>query len=391
MIAVIADDFTGAAEIGGIGLRRGMKVQIETTVVGTENTDLLIIATDTRSLPCNQAKKEIAKITSQLNKLKPECIFKKLDSVLRGNIYDELIAQIDSSVGEKALVIAGNPHFNRTIRNGTYYVDDIPLAETSFADDPEFPRNTSDVKEIVGLDKPDVVSLNVSQDMPEEGVIIGDVKNEEEMVRWSDRIDEQTIAAGGSGFFDVLLRKRWPVSMKKEPVTYVLGKKSLFIFGSTFPKNAEVMQKFRKEDVQIMNMPEVIYLNKNFQPELLDKWAEEIAYRLQDHHKVVVTVNHQHSPEEMLPVRIRENVGLLVSKVLARTSVDDLLIEGGATTSVILKYLNIKRLFPFRELDFGVIQMKVDQFPNLIVTTKPGSYSWPDSVLLTNNNKTAKI
>lgn len=391
MIAVIADDFTGAAEIGGIGLRRGMKVQIETTVVGTENTDLLIIATDTRSLPCKKAKKEIAKITRQLNKLKPECIFKKLDSVLRGNIYDELIAQIDSSVGEKALVIAGNPHFNRTIRKGTYYVDDIPLAETSFADDPEFPRNTSSVKEIVGLDKPDVVSLDVSQVMPDEGVIIGDVKNEEEMIRWSEKIDEQTIAAGGSGFFDVLLRERWPVSKKKEPETYVLGKKSLFIFGSTFPKNAEVMQKFRKEDVRIMNMPEEIYKNKNFQPGLLDDWATKIANQLQDQHKVVVTINHQQSPEKMLPVRIRENIGLLVSKVLAKVTIDDLLIEGGATTSVILKYLNIKRLFPFRELDFGVIQMKVDQFPNLIVTTKPGSYSWPDSVLLTNNNKTAKI
>ncbi|HKJ41950.1 MAG TPA: four-carbon acid sugar kinase family protein [Sunxiuqinia sp.] len=391
MIAVIADDFTGAAEIGGIGLRRGMRVQIETTIEGAENTDLLVIATDTRSLPGDLAKKEISKITQQLIALKPDFIFKKLDSVLRGNIYEELIAQIDSSTRKKALVIAGNPHFNRVISNGVYYVDDIPLEKTSFANDPEFPRETSNVKAIVGEDKPEVVSLNVSQDLPTDGIIIGDVKDEEEMLQWTHKIDNQTIAAGGSGFFDVLLREKWPNYQEKEPVTYVLGKKSLFIFGSTFPKNAEVMEKFRKENVRIMNMPEEIYLNKDFESNLLINWVKEIVGQLQDKNKVVVTINHQDSDEELLPVRIRENVGLLVSKVLQQVTIDDLLIEGGATTSMILKYLDIRRLFPFRELDFGVIQMKVDQFPNLIVTTKPGSYSWPDSVLLSKTNKKSKI
>ena len=32
MIVVIADDFTGAAEIGGIGLKYGLKVVIETNL-----------------------------------------------------------------------------------------------------------------------------------------------------------------------------------------------------------------------------------------------------------------------------------------------------------------------------------------------------------------------
>ena len=49
MIAVIADDFTGAAEIGGIGLRHGMRVVIETEPVPNGQVDLLVIATDSRS------------------------------------------------------------------------------------------------------------------------------------------------------------------------------------------------------------------------------------------------------------------------------------------------------------------------------------------------------
>ena len=46
MIAVIADDFTGAAEIGGLGLLYGYKTAIVTEVKALENIDLLIIATE---------------------------------------------------------------------------------------------------------------------------------------------------------------------------------------------------------------------------------------------------------------------------------------------------------------------------------------------------------
>jgi len=39
MIAVIADDFTGAAEIGGVGLRYGLQVLIETEVNDVSDVD----------------------------------------------------------------------------------------------------------------------------------------------------------------------------------------------------------------------------------------------------------------------------------------------------------------------------------------------------------------
>ena len=53
MIAVIADDLTGAAELGGIGLRHGLKTEVR-TIAGTKlppATDLLVIAADSRSKP----------------------------------------------------------------------------------------------------------------------------------------------------------------------------------------------------------------------------------------------------------------------------------------------------------------------------------------------------
>ena len=64
MIAVIADDFTGAAEIGGVGLRYGLKVVIKTSVDDPEEADLMIMATDTRSMTAEEAFREVEKVRS---------------------------------------------------------------------------------------------------------------------------------------------------------------------------------------------------------------------------------------------------------------------------------------------------------------------------------------
>ena len=72
-------------------------------------------------------------------------------------------------------------------------------------------------------------------------------------------------------------------------------------------------------------------------------------------------------------------MGELIKKVSERTEVNELIIEGGSTTYVVLEHLNIKKLFPVHELDTGVIRMKIEGWHNLCLTTKPGSYYWPDS------------
>jgi hypothetical protein len=72
-----------------------------------------------------------------------------------------------------------------------------------------------------------------------------------------------------------------------------------------------------------------------------------------------------------------------VKRVADRITLNEILIEGGSTTSEILKHMNIKKLIPFHELDTGVIRMKVDGVPGLCITTKPGSYLWPQNMWLT--------
>ncbi len=377
MIAVIADDFTGAAEIGGVGLRYGLKVLIETEVNKVEDVDLLVIATDTRSMSATDASAEVARITSQLLALEPVLIFKKIDSVLRGHVAAEIETQLRLMGKKKALIVPANPLIGRTIVNGQYFVDSVPLNETSFSDDPEFPIHSANVTEIVQSSEFPVVSMGLNEKLPGRGLIIANIRVPEELKVWTCFIDSDMVVAGGSVFFDALLGTVFSPKVSVAKTDLSFGESSLFIFGSKYPKQPSLLEKFYKNKVVRSNMPEGIYYNTGLCDDLLECWAGEVTCLLKSGKTVMVTIDHQPVNEEGLSLRLCENIGKLVEKVARRIELRDLFIEGGATTSTVLKYLNINKLMPFNEADFGVIQMKVEGFPNLCITTKPGSYLWP--------------
>ncbi len=381
MIAVIADDFTGAAEIGGIGLRYGLNVIIETEVIQKSDADLLIIATDTRSLDAGKAATVVENITNQLLALNPEFIYKKIDSVLRGNIAAELYAQIEASVKKRAVIIAANPTLNRLIKDGIYYINNVPLHQTDFSFDPEFPIYTSKVSEIIGKSRLSVYSnLRYNDDIPTDGLIIGDVTSIHDLDKWVSVIDTNTLPAGASGFFDAIIVQRIDTAKRGNNLEEPFGEKVLCVMGSYYPKGAAFYQKLKANGIFISNMPKEIYFNNKLNKTAIDDWAKEVANALNDWNRVVVSVNHTASFEPGLSQRIRHSLGELVKKVAVRIQFNELIIEGGSTTSEILHHLSIKKLIPFQELETGVIRMKSENMPHLHIITKPGSYTWPENL-----------
>src|SRR5687768_13217497 len=149
MVAVIADDFTGAAELGGVGLRYGLSVEVSTEVNATTNAQLLVIDADTRSIKKEEAVKKIETITENLLRLQPQWIYKKTDSVLRGHIAAELEVQMKVSGKQTTLLVPANPNLARTIKNGTYFFNDQPIHQSSFSTDPEFAVTNSNIQEML--------------------------------------------------------------------------------------------------------------------------------------------------------------------------------------------------------------------------------------------------
>jgi uncharacterized protein YgbK (DUF1537 family) len=381
MIAVIADDFTGAAEIGGIGLRHRMKVIIETEAIKHADVDLLVVATDTRSKTADDAAAIVAKITEELMALKPRFIYKKLDSALRGNIYQELSSQMDASNSTRALVVAGNPVFGRIIKDGIYFINEVPLDKTGFSHDPDFPILSSSVSTIIGTGEKEVtVGLTAYSHLPESGILMGDVNSVEDLGCWAERITADTLPAGGSGFFDAICLKNCTNNRVGNAQTVPFGNKVLFVMGSSYPKDAMFMSDLEDRGIYISNMPQSLYFGDSNNEFALAHWADDIVSGLMTHGKVAILVTHTTIDIERTAPRVKHNVGLVTQMVIAATQVDELLVEGGSTVSAVLSCLGIKKLLPLHEYATGIIRMKVDGFPDLCLTTKPGSYSWPSDI-----------
>ena len=92
MIGVIADDMTGAAEIGAVGLRHGLRAEVLLAGEPSSDADLVCLDTDSRSCAPVEAAEHAARAARLLRQQPAGWIYMKTDSVLRGNVTPELEA-----------------------------------------------------------------------------------------------------------------------------------------------------------------------------------------------------------------------------------------------------------------------------------------------------------
>ncbi len=379
MIVVIADDLTGAAEIGGIGLSYGLSVEVNMGMDLKSRADLLIIATDSRSMPRKQALLKTAELSAALYSIKPALIYKKVDSVLRGHIVAELNIHLHQLDLPKALLVSANPAFGRVLTNGYYYVNGVPVHLTSFADDPEFPISSSNVFDMLRIDH-DEVSLHIKDDeLPATGIIVGECATEEDLTDWARKADDDTLMAGGSGFFKTLLEpacfkgKKPPSAMPAAP-----SQPALFVCGSAFKKSKLAVKKLSDQNGPVSFMPIEIILSEDPAQQLFEDWADEVIFLLKKYQKAVIAVHENTTDNVSVKARsLREKKAIVVQKIFEKISIKELLIEGGSTATAILKKLNINQLFPVAEIAPGVIRMRSATKDDFFLTLKPGSYDWP--------------
>lgn len=381
MIAVIADDFTGAAEIGGVGIRNGFRVVIDTKVDGSVETDILIIATDTRSQNSAQATALIKKTTLELLALKPDFIYKKMDSILRGNVGDELLAQLSVSGKERALLVPANPVLKRTIKDGVYYYDGIPLNELSFTNGSVKKRTSSQVIDLIGEKARAYVSvISTYDELPAKGLIIGNTSSSDDLEQWVKKIDEKTIPSGGSGFFDAILKSR-KNSETEDPDPVHLGEKILYVCGSAFINSRSLVKASKEAGQEVIYMPQKLFCSNEQDKRLIAEWTAEIIDSLERKNKVIIAINNLDCEDvEGLPARIRKAIADVIESVLSRIKVHELIIEGGSTSFSIIQRLNYSRFYPTHEFGPGSIRMRIEEQKDMFLTLKPGSYVWPESI-----------
>lgn len=368
MIAVIADDFTGAAELAGISLRYGLKVSLFTREVKDTGADVLVVSTDSRSMTREEALRETKKTLEQLIVLGPSLIYKKTDSVMRGYVTDELKLQLELQGFSRILYLPANPSLGRIIKDGNYYVGEKPIADTDFANDPEFPVSSSSVKVI--LKDPAVQVLNPGDLIPETGFMVVAATNTEEVEQWASLMDSKTLAAGAGDFFTALLLQRFQSADTPDPE---LSLPLLYVCGTAYEEAVRFVKKAEPDGL-------VEYLSNNtiLHPERLDQeFVDSCKFRLQANAKMILAIDGSSIPPGSTARALRESMANATQWILRRNIIHELFIEGGSTATAILEELKISALEPVNEWQRGVVRMK---YGNLYITVKPGSYALPEQI-----------
>jgi uncharacterized protein YgbK (DUF1537 family) len=373
MITVLADDITGAAEIAGICLRFGRKVafdfafNLDAKIGQVPSADVWIIASDTRSMPESEAVATVQKIARFLQEKNITRVYKKIDSALRGHIIPEINALLEILPYQQALILPANPEMGRTIRNGIYYINDLPLNETAFANDPDFPAKSAIVSEILNVETGHAPSLPSQS----EKFITPDCISTDDFKKYVQKIDAETLPVGGSAFFETYSQAISYRACRDGacPVSIIGNADNIFtslmICGSTHETSRQFIRETQAFD--IIEIPK----------QELEQWSAKDIFT--DSKRILITVENNEK-YTISSEKVKRSLARITKEILENYPVEELFIEGGATAYACLQACGISSLVPVEEYARGVVRMEIPGREQLHVTIKPGSYQWSEKL-----------
>jgi uncharacterized protein YgbK (DUF1537 family) len=354
MIYVIADDLTGAAEIAGICRRYGLYTTLTLgEVKQTCDTEALVIATETRQMSLEKSEE----VTRQLAESLPHevILFKKTDSALRGHVAEELGVLLEYTTYDRALFLPANPSRGRTLRNGVYYIDNVPLDKTPFSHDPEYPAWSAKME-----GRFPCISLWSGE--RGKGIYYCNATNDEDIVQAVKQTDEKTLLAGGADFFFTFLCSLGYQEREDTLITYPSTNSAIMVCGSTQSKGIAGWP--------CSMMPVDTYEGKADST----LWAEEALAQIEHNGHTQLRIEGHSRRDASGASYLRLQTADAVTLLMERHPVREIFIEGGATAYAILHKMGWTTLAVDGELAPGVVRLL---YQDIGITIKPGSYPWP--------------
>ena len=327
-VLAIADDLTGALEVGALFAAAGMRSVVTTGAVDALDDPVIVIDTETRHAEPGEAESIVESSAAGWRSL----VYKKTDSTLRGNIGPELRALYRLYGGPIAYVPA-YPEVGRTVVDGSVYVDGVPLAETAFARDSLNPVRDGRVRSLLD---------------PACDCVVFDGRNGDDVLQAAREILS-------SGAFRIVAG---PGAIAGALAT-CLGTPTVIAWPTV--RSCLVVNGSRHEVSQ-----------RQIQAAL-----ESLAICIDD--GAPWQLLHREIPPAADPIQVAANRGTEVQRILAEREFDGLLVFGGDTAFGILKSLGLPHLRPVGEILPGVPVSLIEGRREVLIT-KAGGFGTPDLV-----------
>ncbi len=387
MIGVIADDLTGAAELGGVGLRHGLRAEVVVKGPPSGEANLVCIDTDSRSCGPTEAGRRAAAAASTLRTCGAVWIYKKVDSVLRGQVVAELEAVMSQLVVKRALLVPANPGLGRTISNGEYFIRGKPISKTEFACDPEYPRLSSRVLDLLQASAHGAVHVckygsNARGFFPSEGIVVGEVGSAADLRRWASVRTPDLLPAGGAEFFGALLAKAGhkAITARTNELRAPGAGPHLFVCGTMSKSSRDFIREARKRGIPVFSLPRDLAQRGRMTAVAVERISRKAVAALRVNPCIILQIGLPQVREAHAARSLATQLVRVVAAVLRRGHLGQIFVEGGATAVELVRRIGWGRFTVWSDVAPGVATLGVAGSSSLCLTLKPGSYTWPSQI-----------
>ena len=381
---IVADDLTGAMDAAAPFARRGLDVRVLTSPDRLETLlknlpSVLSINTGTRHLSEQKAAALVGTLFGDLVRLKPQLLFKKIDSTLRGNLLAETLAAMQASGYSEMLICPAVPAQGRTLAGGKLYIDGIPLHETIIGRDLRAPPPRTPLPELYqgALQQTPVKVEAVAAWQVARGhdlrprVSIVDAESSEQLARIAVTAVEsraQILFVGAAGLTEALAEVMFDAkapAAAPEPLPGI----SLFVVGSRTRETADQVEILIKANpgTLVAELTEARPLDP----------ADLLPLPASGDHPAVVVLRAPREPccSEQDPDQVARALAESTARLLAGNTTGLLVATGGDTALAVLNELGVEVIQVCGEIMPGIVHGLIDtRHGSLRLVTKAGGF-----------------
>ena len=358
-LGCIADDLTGATDLGVTLAREGLSV-VQVNGVPDETLQLapceaIVVALKSRTNPAAEAVQWSLASLAWLQARGAERIYFKycstFDSTPRGNIGPVADALLDALRERRTVATPAYPRNGRTVYKGNLFVGDVPLAESGMKDHPLTPMRDSSLVRVLAAQTRRKVSLIPCEVMDagasairaklEElnGFAILDAVRDEHLVAAGEACRDMKLTTGGAGLAMGIARALGVKRRSASALPRVAGA-AVVLAGSCSQATLRQIAAFGGPAFRI-------------QPERIDvDAAVGFATQNGDHPLIYASA----PPEGIVPGKGEaiEHAFRHIARELARKGVRKFVVAGGETSGAVVEALGVRALAIGPEIDPGV-------------------------------------
>lgn len=394
MIGIVADDLTGAGDIGSMYARCGLQALIypydrltrEAMDDGSfRRAAVVVLDTGSRLDNRDAAYRKTHEATMRLKKAGASQYFNKTCSVFRGNVGAAFDAMLDALGESFAVIVLGFPKNGRTTVDGIHYVRGTKLEESEFKDDPVHPMRESRLAAILGaqtrrtVDTLDYRVVAQGAERLREAIeakrhscnyLILDVENQQSLEIIAQAVQDERVLCGSSGLSEELARLLPPGAPERgsplPPLHEGLG--IPVAAGSLMPQTQDQIGYLRAIGVPCLELDSRQWLDETERRRSVREISERVSEELRAGRDTAFHASHSQSVvEETRSLGIkwglnRAEVSRIVSscladitaKVLDLTGQNRFAVAGGETSAAVCGRLGIQGMRVWKELAPGL-------------------------------------